>query len=165
MGSGGYCSRLCGLVQFAVGEVVFVEAEVVAEFVEEGAPYFFAVEVGVLVGVVPDIVQVENYLGGEVVCAGVGIGVGFADEEAEGVGFDLFGLYGGGWDAFVEDGDAVGFGAEGCGQGAEGVLDFLLGGGEEVMEVWVGLGHVGLEDGKGWGVFNQILWRDADFGG
>lgn len=78
-------------VEVAVGEVVFIKAEVVAEFVEKGSTHFFAIEVVVFVGVLPDVFEKKDDLGGEVVGACIGVGEGFANEEAEGVGFNFFG--------------------------------------------------------------------------
>ena len=80
-----------GLVQAPVFEIEFVEAEVVAEFVEEGDADFFAVDGFVAVGEIPEVFEEEDDLRGDGERHSFAVGEGFADEEAEGVGFDMVG--------------------------------------------------------------------------
>jgi len=119
--------------QPAFFEVGFVEAEVVAEFVEVGEAGFAVEEGGVALGEVPEVVEEEEDLGREVGGGGV-FGVGGADEEAEGVGLDVVveeGVVGGG---FEDDGDG-GSGLANVGrEGLEGALDDAVGAEEELGE-------------------------------
>ena len=62
-----------------------------AEFVEEGDADFFAVDGFVAVREVPEVFEEEDDLRGDGHGHAFAVGEGFADEEAEGVGFDMVG--------------------------------------------------------------------------
>ncbi|MFM1945261.1 MAG: hypothetical protein RI897_4243, partial [Verrucomicrobiota bacterium] len=80
------------LVEVAVGEVDFIEAEVVAEFVEVGGADFVEERGFVIFGVVAEVLGEEDDLGWERGGGGAGFGPGFTDEEAERIGFDTVGF-------------------------------------------------------------------------
>ncbi len=123
-------------VEVAVEEVGFVEAEVVAQFVEIGYADFFEVVGEGFFGVFPDVGEEEEDFGGE----GVGVGglvEGGADEEAEGVGLNAVAEKGGIGAGEVGDGDFGGGGADGRGEGGEKAADFGFGEGLEAGEFQV----------------------------
>lgn len=136
-------------IQIAVGEVVFIKPQIVAEFVEQGASHFFAVELGVVMDVFPDVLKIQNDLRGQGVRAGVGIREGFADEEAEGVGLNLFSLYFGRWHPLADDGHGAGLFAQEWRKRAKGFVDFMFRFGEEASIGAVGEGHDGAQHRRG----------------
>ena len=96
------------LLEAPGGELVFVPAEVVAEFVEVGQAGFVAENSDVVLGVVPEIVDVEENVGGRGVVVSEFLAVGAASEEAEDVCGESFGEDVGGGRAFVVDGHSAG---------------------------------------------------------
>ncbi len=120
-----------GSAEPAVFEVLLVEAKEVAEFVHEGDADFFAEGVGVTIGHVPEVMEEEDDMGGELAVAGLGVSALGAHEEAEGVGFDAGSVAAGG-DFLEEDGELGGGLLEFGGEGGEGLTDFLLGEEEQV---------------------------------
>lgn len=136
-------------IQIAVGEVVFVEAQIVAEFVEQGAPHLFAVELGVVMDVFPDVFKIQNDLRGQGVRTGVGLGEGFADEQTEGVRLNLFSLYFGRWRPLADDGHGIGLFAQEGRKRAKGFADFLFRFGEEASIGAVGEWHDGAQHRRG----------------
>lgn len=77
-------------IQVAFEEVVFVEPEVVSEFMEEGAAYFAAVGGGTGAGIVVNVFEEEENLGREWI-GGLLFTKAGADEEAEGIVGKSFG--------------------------------------------------------------------------
>ena len=75
---------------------------------EESDADFFAVDGFVAVGEVPEVFEEEDDLRGD--GAAFAVGEGFADEESEGVGFDVVGEEVVVGDVFEGDGEAVGAG-------------------------------------------------------
>ena len=61
------------LIKIAQGEVVLVEAEEVAEFVEVGGADFFGKNVGIAFGQIPEVVEIEDDARGRI--GGVGVGL------------------------------------------------------------------------------------------
>lgn len=122
-----------GSIQAPVFKVEFVKAEVVAQFVEEGDADFFAVDSFVAVGEVPKVFEEKDDLrwNGETFA----VGKSLADEEAEGVGFDVVGEEVVVGDRFESDGQAVGAGLEVRREGAEGGVDFRFGDAFEINPV------------------------------
>jgi hypothetical protein len=81
-----------GSIQVAVSEVDFVQAEVVTQLMEVGGADFMDEDGFIIVGVVPEVMDEKDDLGRERGGGGAGFGPGFADEEAERIGFDAVGF-------------------------------------------------------------------------
>ena len=87
----GWPRRMFPLIQPAAFQISFIQAQVMAEFVEVGEADFVIESRRVTFSVVPNIIQEEDYLRGQHVHAGV-LAMGGADEEAERIGFNVVGL-------------------------------------------------------------------------
>lgn len=136
------------LIEAAGGEVVFFEAEEVAEFVVVGEADFLAVGVEAGLGVGPDIAgKEEDFLGERARVVAPGVAMVFADEEAEGIGVDAVAAHGAGGAGLEEEGDVACDTGEVFGEGKDEALDFAVCDGVELL--WGG-GHGGAR-GRGSG--------------
>ena len=77
-----------GLIQPPFLQVDLVEAEVMAQFVKEGRADLFSVNGLVFVRRVPDVFEEQDDLGRKRNAARLGVGIGFSNEQAEGVRLD-----------------------------------------------------------------------------
>ena len=110
-------------IQIAEGEVVLVEAEEVAEFVEVGGADLLGEDGRIALGQVPEVVEVEDDAGGWLGGKGIGFQAAGALEKTEEVGLKALvedGLVGGG---LVEGDNGLGGGAKVGGQAGADAID------------------------------------------
>ena len=99
------------LIEAAFGEVVLVEAEVMAEFMEVGGADFLEINFAIAVCKVPEHVEEKDDLAGNRVGTGR-IVESLAAEETEGVWSNIILGHPGGWPSFVGDGQGSGLFAQ-----------------------------------------------------
>ena len=127
-------------IQIPKREIVLVEAEEMAEFMEVGGADFVGKDVGVPFGEIPEIIQIENDPRGRVRGMGISLEAGGAFKKAQEVGLEALVQHRLVRNGLVQGDDRFGSGAKfsrqagadalhaGCGQGMEiGFQGFRLG--------------------------------------
>lgn len=97
------------LIKFAVSQVVFVPAEVVSKFMEKSDMHLVDEGLAILLGVIPEVAEEEQDLGGNIVGR---LAMGRADKEAENIGFEFGAEDGGGGKVVHVHGDVLGVSPE-----------------------------------------------------
>ena len=128
------------LIQIEEGEVVLVETEEMAEFVEVGGTDLFGKDFRIAFREIPQVIQIENNPRWRIRGMGIGLKATGAFEEAQEVGFETLVQHRLVWHGLVKGDDRFRGGAEfgrqagadalhaGCGQGMEiGFQGFRLG--------------------------------------
>lgn len=119
-------------VEIAEGQVVLVEAEKMAQFVEVGGADFVGKDLGIPFGKIPKVIQIENDARGRIGRMGIGLQPAGAFEEAEEVGFETLVQHGLVRNGLVKGDDRFRGGAELAGQAGADALDACGGQGMKI---------------------------------